>query len=76
MEMSDEQLTQRILGEVSKIPANLIRAGDISGTQFLDVVNARNKIRGARLFIDDTSGIDVHTLSAAPGALNANTISA
>jgi len=64
MEMSDEQLTQRILGEVSKIPANLIRAGDISGTQFLDVVNARNKIRGARLFIDDTSGIDVHTLSA------------
>lgn len=62
LEMSAEQLANRILGQESGLSSDLIRRGDIGKSDFPRLVEASNRINSLPLFIDDTPGISVPAL--------------
>ena len=59
LEMSREQLTQRLLSSESKIPSNRLRSGRISQNEFEPLVNAVGKLSELPIFIDDTANLTV-----------------
>ena len=59
LEMSAEQLAQRILAEQSTIDSHKLRNGDISEKEFSDLVSTQNEIMNLPFFIDDTPAISV-----------------
>ncbi len=61
LEMSSEQLATRLLSEMSKIPSEKIRTGNISKTDFENLLKNSEKIKNLSLFIDDSPAL---TLSA------------
>ncbi|MDP6707740.1 MAG: replicative DNA helicase [Alphaproteobacteria bacterium] len=62
LEMSAEQMATRILAEEAKISSEKIRRGEVSETQFHDIVAATQRIREAPLFIDDTPALSIAAL--------------
>lgn len=62
LEMSAEQLANRILGQESGLASDLIRRGDIGKSDFPRLVEASNRLNSLPLFIDDTPGISVPAL--------------
>lgn len=62
LEMSAEQLANRILGQESGLSSDLIRRGDIGKSDFPRLVEASNRLNSLPLFIDDTPGISVPAL--------------
>jgi replicative DNA helicase len=64
LEMSAEQLAMRMLAEVSGVPSDKIRKGEISATEFGQIRDAAAEIQEAPFFIDDTGGISIAKLSA------------
>ena len=62
LEMSAEQLATRILAEVSKVPSQKIRRGELSDDDFDRVVHASAELAAIPLFIDDTPAISVSQL--------------
>jgi replicative DNA helicase len=64
LEMSAEQLAMRLLAEVTEIPSDKIRKGEISPTEFGRIRDAAAEIDQAPLFIDDTGGISIAKLAA------------
>jgi replicative DNA helicase len=64
LEMSAEQLAIRILAEVSGIPSDRMRRGDIKGHEFAQVRDAALEIQSAPLIIDDTGGLSIAQLAA------------
>jgi replicative DNA helicase len=63
LEMSDEQLTMRILAEASGVSSDRIRKGSIGYDEFGRVRDAAMEITQAPLFIDDTGGLSIAQLS-------------
>jgi len=61
LEMSSEQLATRLLSEMSKIPSEKIRTGNISKMDFENLLKNSEKIKNLSLFIDDSPAL---TLSA------------
>ena len=61
LEMSSEQLATRLLSEMSKIPSEKIRTGNISKVDFENLLKNSEKIKNLSLFIDDSPAL---TLSA------------
>ena len=61
LEMSSEQLATRLLSEMSKIPSEKIRTGNISKLDFENLLKNSEKIKNLSLFIDDSPAL---TLSA------------
>jgi replicative DNA helicase len=61
LEMSAEQLANRILSEESRVSTDNIRKGDIGERDFAKFVSVSKKLQHLPLFIDDTPAI---TLSA------------
>ena len=61
LEMSSEQLATRLLSEMSKIPSEKIRTGNISKMDFENLLKSSEKIKNLSLFIDDSPAL---TLSA------------
>ena len=61
LEMSSEQLATRLLSEMSKIPSEKIRTGNISKMDFEKLLKNSEKIKNLSLFIDDSPAL---TLSA------------
>ena len=61
LEMSSEQLATRLLSEMSKIPSEKIRTGNISKIDFENLLKNSEKIKNLSLFIDDSPAL---TLSA------------
>ena len=59
--MSSEQLATRLLSEMSKIPSEKIRTGNISKMDFENLLKNSEKIKNLSLFIDDSPAL---TLSA------------
>ncbi len=59
LEMSAEQLANRILGQEAGLSSDLIRRGDIGKSDFPRLVEATNRLNSLPLFIDDTPGISV-----------------
>jgi replicative DNA helicase len=61
LEMSAEQLAGRILADLSGVPSDKIRRGEVKDTDFHKFVEASQQMSQAPLFIDDTAAL---TLSA------------
>ncbi len=64
LEMSGEQLTNRLLSSESQIPHQAIRNGTITSDEWLDLTKVAAKLAEAKLFIDDTAGLDIMSLRA------------
>ena len=59
LEMSSQQLANRILAGRAGIPSNKIRRGDIKAEEFNKLVAAAGEIENAPIYIDDTPAISV-----------------
>ena len=64
LEMSADQLAARVLAEVSGVPSDRVRKGEIDATEFGLVRDAAQEIASAPLFIDDTGGLSIAKLAA------------
>jgi replicative DNA helicase len=64
LEMSSEQLANRILSERSGISSENIRRGDLTANQFRDLVQAAGEIETAPIFIDDTPALSISQLAS------------
>ncbi len=64
LEMSAEQLAARILSEVSEVPSETIRRGDMTETEFRRFVDAAKSLEACPLYIDDTPALPISQLAA------------
>ena len=64
LEMSSEQLAQRILAEQSTIDSHKLRSGDINEIEFSKLVSTQNDILNLPFFIDDTPAISVGQIAS------------
>jgi replicative DNA helicase len=64
LEMSAEQLAMRLLAEVTEVPSDKIRKGEINAVEFGRIRDAAAEIREAPLYMDDTGGISIAKLAA------------
>jgi replicative DNA helicase len=64
LEMSAEQLAQRILAEQSTIDSHKLRSGDLNQTEFSKLVSTQNDILNLPFFIDDTPAISVGQIAS------------
>jgi replicative DNA helicase len=64
LEMSAEQLAQRILAEQSTIDSHRLRSGDINDNDFSKLVLTQNEIQSLPFFIDDTPAISVGQMAS------------
>jgi len=64
LEMSAEQLAARILSEVSEVPSDQIRRGDMTEKEFRRFVEAAKSLEACPLFIDDTPALPISQLAA------------
>src|SRR6266581_5036875 len=64
LEMSKEQIGLRMLSSESGVSNHLIRAGMLSERNWRDLAEASTRLAKAKIFIDDTPGIDVMELRA------------
>ena len=64
LEMSAEQLAQRILAEQSTIDSHKLRSGDLNETEFSKLVSTQNDILNLPFFIDDTPAISVGQIAS------------
>jgi replicative DNA helicase len=62
LEMSADQLANRILAERSGVPSDKIRRGEVSADDFVAFAQATNEMTRLPLFIDDTPGLTVSAL--------------
>ena len=64
LEMSAAQMAMRLLAEVSGVPSDKIRKGEITAAEFGRIRDAATEIQEAPLYIDDTGGISMSKLVA------------
>ncbi|HET7710837.1 MAG TPA: replicative DNA helicase [Thermoanaerobaculia bacterium] len=64
LEMSKEQIGLRLLSSESGVPNHLIRAGMLSERNWRDLAEASGRLAKARIWVDDTPGIDVMEMRA------------
>jgi replicative DNA helicase len=64
LEMSKEQIGLRILSSESGVSNHLIRGGMLSDRNWRDLAEASSRLAKAKIFIDDTPGIDVMEMRA------------
>ena len=62
LEMSREQLVNRLLSMESRVDAQLIRNGNLSDTQWGNLIESAGVIGRSNLIIDDTPGLKVEEL--------------
>jgi replicative DNA helicase len=62
LEMSSEQLANRILSEETEIPSDKIRRGEVRAEDFPKFVEASKRMSSAHLFIDDTPALSISAL--------------
>ncbi|MGQ9472993.1 MAG: replicative DNA helicase [Candidatus Caldatribacteriaceae bacterium] len=71
LEMSKDQLAQRMLCSEARIDAERVRRGYLSERDWSELANAAGRLAGASIFIDDTPGISVLELRAKARRLKA-----
>ena len=64
LEMSKEQMANRILGSVAQVDGNSIRTGRIADDDWIKLASASGKLSKTGIFIDDTPGISVTEIRA------------
>jgi len=62
LEMSSEQLANRLLGQEAGLSSDLIRRGDIGKSDFPRLVEVSNRLNAIPFFIDDTPALSVAAL--------------
>ena len=62
LEMSAEQLANRLVAEQTKISSDKIRRGELNESQFERLVVASRKLEGLAFFIDDTPALTTSAL--------------
>jgi replicative DNA helicase len=73
LEMSAEQLAMRLLAEVTEVPSDKVRKGEISAAEFGRIREGAAEIQDSPLFIDDTGGISLARLTARARRLKRST---
>jgi len=73
LEMSAEQLAMRLLAEITEVPSDKIRKGEITAAEFGRIREGAAEIQDAPLFIDDTGGISLARLTARARRLKRST---
>ncbi len=71
LEMSKEQLAQRLLSMDAMIDQQRLRVGWIEDDEFIRIVEARDKLAEANIWIDDTAGISVMEMRSKARRLHA-----
>lgn len=71
LEMSAEQLTLRLLTAESNIAHQSIRNATISSDEWVELTNVAARLAEAKIFIDDTAGLDIMALRAKARKLKA-----
>lgn len=64
LEMSTQQLMQRLLCSLAKVDLNKIRNGFIGKSDMTNLIQATQKLAECKLFIDDTPGLSILELRA------------
>ena len=64
LEMSKEQMANRILGGVSMVDGNSIRTGRIADDDWIKLATASGQLSQTGIYIDDTPGISVMEIRA------------
>ncbi|MCR4867541.1 MAG: replicative DNA helicase [Lachnospiraceae bacterium] len=64
LEMSKEQLINRLLSVDSMVEAEKIRNADFEGDDVRNIVESANRLAGSRMIIDDTPGITIGELQS------------
>ena len=64
LEMSSEQLANRILSSEAGIPSDQIRRGKITPQQFTELVRASHEIEQAPFYLDDTPSLSISQLAS------------
>lgn len=64
LEMSAEQLSMRLLADVSGVPSDKLRKGEIDASEFGRVRDGAMEIQDAPLYIDDTGGLAIAKMVA------------
>ena len=64
LEMSAEQLSMRVLADVSGVSSDRLRKGEIDASEFGRVKDAVVEIQSAPLHIDDTGGLSISKMVA------------
>ena len=72
LEMSNEQLTERILSSHAGISSNALRTGDIQIAEWDTITNAIGQIADFPIYLDDTPNITVSDMKAKIRRLNQN----
>src|SRR5260370_7471413 len=72
LEMSSQQLVQRLLCSRAKVDLQKVRNGFLSERDFPSLTTAASHLAGANLYIDDTPGLSISELRAKARRLNAN----
>jgi len=72
LEMSKEQLVQRMLCSHARVDAHKVRTGYLSASDWPKLTAAAGKLSEAPIFIDDTPGISVMELRAKARRLKAH----
>jgi replicative DNA helicase len=62
LEMSAEQLATRVLADLSSVPSDKIRRGEVRDTDFHKFVEASQKLSQLPLFIDDTPALTISAI--------------
>lgn len=64
LEMSKEQLVQRLLSSEAHIPLGKIRNGDLEEQDWIDITKGMSTLSNAKIFIDDTPAVTVMEVRA------------
>ena len=72
LEMSNEQLTERILSSQAGISSNALRTGDIQIAEWDMITNAIGQIADFPIYLDDTPNITVSDMKAKIRRINQN----
>src|ERR1700726_2163737 len=72
LEMSSQQLVQRLLCSRAKVDLQKVRNGFLSERDFPSLTTAASHLAAANLFIDDTPGLSISELRAKARRLKAN----
>lgn len=72
LEMSKEQLVQRMLCSQARVDAHKVRSGFLSASDWPKLTAAAGKLSEAKIFIDDTPAISAMELRAKARRLKAN----
>lgn len=57
LEMSKEQLVQRLLCSQARIDASRLRIGQLQESEWPNLVSAADKLSAAKIMLDDTPGM-------------------